>query len=94
MPKSKVATQPDAANPHSHALIESALRTLEAEAGGVTALAAAMRDGLGGPFVAAIALIRGARGRLPLAGDGGPGAHPAQLPTPERGRPRGGDPLL
>ena len=46
------------------AFIASALRTLEAEGGGVAALAAAMRDGLGAPFVAAVDTDpRGARPR-------------------------------
>jgi arabinose-5-phosphate isomerase len=52
------------------ALIESALRTLEAEAGGVTALASALREELGRAFVAAAELIRGARGRLIVTGMG------------------------
>src|SRR5262249_35408342 len=52
------------------ALIASALRTLEAEAGGVAALAAAIRDGLGSPFVAAVERIRGAKGRLIVTGMG------------------------
>src|SRR6202011_5163081 len=51
-------------------LIDSALRTLEAGAGGVTALAAAMQDGLGQPFIAAIELIRTARGRVVVSGMG------------------------
>ncbi len=42
------------------ALIACGLRTLEAEAGGLTALGAAMRDGLGAAFVAAAALIKAA----------------------------------
>src|SRR5262245_49245181 len=52
------------------ALIDSALRTLEAEAGGVSALTAALRDGLGRSFVAAVQLIRGASGRLIVTGMG------------------------
>ena len=51
-------------------LIASALRTLEAEAGGIAALAAAMQDGLGQPFCAAIDLIRAARGRVIVTGMG------------------------
>jgi arabinose-5-phosphate isomerase len=50
--------------------IESALRTLEAEASGISALAAAIRDGLGAPLVAAVAMIRRARGRLIVTGMG------------------------
>src|SRR6266566_1708220 len=50
--------------------IESALRTLEAEASGISALAAAIRDGLGAPLVAAVAMIQRARGRLIVTGMG------------------------
>jgi arabinose-5-phosphate isomerase len=50
--------------------VKSALRTLEAEAGGVTALAAAIGDGLGPPFVTAVELMRGARGRVIVTGMG------------------------
>ena len=52
------------------ALIACGLRTLEAEAGGLTALGAAMRNGLGAPFVAAAALIKAARGRVIVTGMG------------------------
>jgi arabinose-5-phosphate isomerase len=52
------------------ALIACGLRTLEAEAGGLTALGAAMRDGLGAPFVAAATLIKAARGRVIVTGMG------------------------
>jgi len=54
----------------SRELIDSALRTLEAEAGGVSALTAALRDGLGPSFVAAVELIRAASGRLIVTGMG------------------------
>jgi arabinose-5-phosphate isomerase len=59
------ATQP-AASPH----IASALRTLDTERDGVAALAAAMCDGLGAPFVAAVETIRNARGRVIVTGMG------------------------
>jgi arabinose-5-phosphate isomerase len=52
------------------AFIASALRTLETEREGVAALAAAIGDGLGAPFVAAIDTIRQARGRLIVTGMG------------------------
>ena len=45
-------------------MIVAALRTLEAEAGGVAAVIAAVRDGLGDTFIAAAELIRGAEGRV------------------------------
>ena len=54
----------------AHSYIESALRTLEAEAGGITALSAAIHDGLGRSFVAAVDLIRSAKGRLIVTGMG------------------------
>ena len=52
------------------ALIASALRTLETEAGGITALAAAIRDGLGQSLIAAVEMIRAARGRVIVTGMG------------------------
>jgi arabinose-5-phosphate isomerase len=52
------------------ALIQSALRTLEAEGDGIRALAAALRDGLGSSFVAAVELIHQARGRVIVTGMG------------------------
>jgi arabinose-5-phosphate isomerase len=55
---------------HSRALIASALRTLEAEASGVATLSAAIHDGLGHAFVAAVDRIRGVRGRLIVTGMG------------------------
>src|SRR5262247_1463355 len=51
-------------------LIASAVRTLEAEAGGITTLSAAIHDGLGRAFVAAAEMISGARGRLIVTGRG------------------------
>jgi len=58
------------AREHGRDLIESAVRTLEAEAEGIGALAAAIRDGLGPPFIAAVELIDGARGRVIVTGMG------------------------
>jgi arabinose-5-phosphate isomerase len=55
-----------ASNPH----IASALRTLATESDGMAALVAAMSDGLGGPFVAAVETIRAARGRVIVTGMG------------------------
>jgi arabinose-5-phosphate isomerase len=54
----------------AHAAIDSALRTLEAEGGGIDALRAALSNGLGGTFVAAIDLIRGVEGRVIVTGMG------------------------
>ncbi len=50
--------------------IASALRTLDAEASGVTALAAALQSDLGASFSAAAGLILHARGRLIITGLG------------------------
>jgi arabinose-5-phosphate isomerase len=55
-----------AANPH----IASALRTLETDRAGVSALAAAMCDELGDRFVAAVETVRQARGRVIVTGMG------------------------
>ncbi len=55
-----------AASPH----IASALRTLATESGGLAALTAAMSDGLGAPFAAAVEKIREAKGRVIVTGMG------------------------
>jgi arabinose-5-phosphate isomerase len=54
----------------AQAAVDCALRTLEAEGGGIDALAAALRDGLGASFAAAIELIRAAQGRVIVTGMG------------------------
>jgi arabinose-5-phosphate isomerase len=61
--KSKTLTRADD-------LIASALRTLEAESGGIAALCAAIRDRLGSDLVDAVDLIAAARGRLIVTGMG------------------------
>jgi arabinose-5-phosphate isomerase len=50
--------------------LASAFRTLETESDGLTALTAAMADGLGAPFTAAVETIRAARGRVIVTGMG------------------------
>jgi arabinose-5-phosphate isomerase len=70
MSKRKVLTTERPQDPHPRALIQSGLRALETEAGGITALAAAMRSGLGDAFVAAADLIRAAHGRVVVSGMG------------------------
>ncbi len=67
MAKLKAATM---TNDRAQASIASALRTLDAEGSGIDALAAALRDGLGGSFAAAIELIRAAQGRVIVTGMG------------------------
>ncbi len=69
IPKSADKTA-DASSERVQAAIDSALRTLEAEASGIDALSAALRDGLGTTFVAAIDLIRAAQGRVIVTGMG------------------------
>jgi len=57
-------------NARSGELIASAVRTLDAEATGLTTLAAAIHDGLGRAFIAAVDLISRAHGRLIVTGMG------------------------
>ena len=52
------------------AAVQSALRTLDAEGGGIAALTAALQSDLRAPFVAAAELIRNAKGRLIVTGLG------------------------
>jgi arabinose-5-phosphate isomerase len=63
---------PDARKPKPVLSIHlaSAFRTLETESDGLAALAAAMADGLGAPFTAAVETIRAARGRVIVTGMG------------------------
>ena len=56
--------------PAVNSAIATALRTLDTESEGMAALAAAMSDGLGAPFVAAVDTIRAARGRVIVTGMG------------------------
>jgi arabinose-5-phosphate isomerase len=60
----------DVTGDRAQAAIDSALRTLEAEGGGVDALVTALRDGLGSAFAAAIELLRAAQGRVIVTGMG------------------------
>ncbi len=60
----------DTAGERTQVILDSALRTLDAEGSGVEALAAALRDGLGAAFTAAIDLIRAAEGRVIVTGMG------------------------
>src|SRR3954465_12059440 len=55
---------------HANPMIESALRTLDTEAGGIAALIAAIRNGLGAPFTGAVELIAKSKGRLIVTGMG------------------------
>ena len=51
-------------------MIETALRTLDTEAGGIAALIAAIRGALGAPFAEAVELIAKSKGRLIVTGMG------------------------
>src|SRR5579864_2494971 len=53
-----------------NAAVQSAVRTFEAEAGGVSALSAALQGPLGAAFAAAVDLIREAKGRVIVTGLG------------------------
>ena len=53
-----------------HAFVASALRTLDTDREALAALVAAIYDGLGTSFVAAVDTIRGARGRVIVTGMG------------------------
>jgi arabinose-5-phosphate isomerase len=63
-------SKPKSASDAARDLIASAVRTLEAEASGINALATAIHDGLGRGFVAAVEMIRSAHGRLIVTGMG------------------------
>lgn len=66
-PKARASTS---ANEQTPPAIESALRTLDAEAGGVTAIASALQSDLGPAFLAAFDLIGKAKGRVIVTGLG------------------------
>src|SRR5712672_1176819 len=54
----------------ANAAVHSALRTLDAEGSGITAISAALQSDLGGSFASAADLIRNAKGRLIVTGLG------------------------
>jgi arabinose-5-phosphate isomerase len=70
MAPTKTRTATPSAPVETSPAIASALRTLDSEAGGITALVEALQNGLGAPFAAAIDLILGARGRVIVTGLG------------------------
>ncbi len=64
-------TKSSGTDPHpANAAVQSALRTLETESSGVTAIAAALQGPLGQAFATATDLIRNARGRVIVTGLG------------------------
>lgn len=70
MTRSKPRTPTPSANAEASPAVASALRTLEAEAGGIAALAAALNADLGPAFAAAVDMMRTARGRVIVSGLG------------------------
>ncbi len=70
MAEPHVRDEKQAMSPRARGLIESALRTLDAEASGIDVLSVAIRDELGATFISAVELIRGARGRVIVTGMG------------------------
>ena len=64
------SAEPRRAKAAPHAFVASALRTIETEGEGLAALSAAMCEGLGAAFVAAVETIRKARGRVIVTGMG------------------------
>jgi arabinose-5-phosphate isomerase len=69
MAKSKPATKSSVTG-HANAAVQSALRTLEAGGGGIAAISAALQGPLGPAFIAAVDLIREAKGRVIVTGLG------------------------
>jgi arabinose-5-phosphate isomerase len=70
MAEPHVRDEKQAMNSRARAFIDSALRTLDAEASGIHVLSAAIHDGLGQSFIAAVELIHAARGRVIVTGMG------------------------
>src|ERR1051325_3774835 len=65
-----------------HAFIDSALRTLDAGAGGVQAIGTAMQGALGQAFIATVARIRAAKGRESITGMGKSGHVARKIAAP------------
>jgi arabinose-5-phosphate isomerase len=70
MPNPLLRTEDPPLSDADAALIACALRTLDAESGGLSALSAALAGSLGPAFAAAVAMITGARGRVVVSGMG------------------------
>lgn len=70
MASSTSRTATPSATRDASAAVESALRTLDAEASGITALVNALQSDLGNAFDAAVELVRNAKGRLIVTGLG------------------------
>jgi len=70
MANSKPLMAKSSGTDHANTAVASALRTLDAEAGGIAAISAALQSDLGVGFAAAADLIRDAKGRLIVTGLG------------------------
>src|SRR5215467_5447174 len=70
MPKTMPRSEDQPTSDRNDALIASARRTLDAESGGLDALGAAIEGDLGQAFIASIALIKAAHGRVIVSGMG------------------------
>jgi arabinose-5-phosphate isomerase len=70
MAKPKPLMAKSSGTDHANAAVASALRTLDAEASGIAAIAAALQGTLGPAFAAAVDLIREAKGRVIVTGLG------------------------
>jgi len=70
MPNSKPLMADTSVTHPLSAAVQSALRTLDAEGSGISAISAALQADLGGVFAHAADLIRGAKGRLIVTGLG------------------------
>jgi arabinose-5-phosphate isomerase len=70
MAKTKPLMAKSSGSDRANAAIQSALRTLDAEGSGVTAIAAALQGPLGSAFTTAVSLILEAKGRVIVTGLG------------------------
>ena len=70
MPKSLLRSEDQPLSEGDDVLIACALRTLEAETGGLAALSAGIEGSLGQAFICAVAMIKAARGRVIVSGMG------------------------
>ncbi|HXN44526.1 MAG TPA: SIS domain-containing protein, partial [Xanthobacteraceae bacterium] len=70
MPKSNPLMAKSSGTHHANPAVTSALRTLDVEGSGISAIAAALQGSLGPAFAAAVDLIRQAKGRVIVTGLG------------------------
>ena len=70
MANSKPLTAKSSVTDHANQAVQSALRTLDAEGSGISAITAALQGSLGPAFAAAVDLIGEAKGRVIVTGLG------------------------